>query len=1074
MVFLTKMSPTNTLRRPVFLLVLHLFLAFLVKDTTCSIFPQAQIVVVVCECAAINALVTEITVINTNHEFISISRNCEKYFTTSQLISDNMIRIRVKDDGQLDFETTKSYECTLSAVDSNNIESTVELNIFLNDCNDNPPIFHSSILNATISEATGVGDTVFTVAATDADSGTNAVLFFSLYDTSGKFEIGEITGRIDLISNLDFETKRKFDLIVTVTDSGDPTAGDCPGNPLSNSDVVSIVVLDSADTPPVFTDGCCQFSVPECAPINTMVGTFTAYDGDLQVNDEVEFSFIFATSCFHLASDGSLTVMTENCLDRESGSFFTLNVEATELHGPKQSVIANFDVELTDCNDVAPVFVSLLNSYSVNEGLIAGSTLFSIQTFDGDEANTNNSRVIVTILYGGNTDSIFDINSHSSALICTQLLDRESYPNGFQLTLKVTDYGTPPLSSTHSLSLSLNDINDNPPTFNPTSYSRTIQENLPPDVYIVTINASDVDIGTNAELTFSIISGNEANHFSLNQVTGEIVTTNNKIDRETSSSIELTVSATDSGTNPLQTTASVQILISDQNDNRPIFSPPSYNFSVTEEQSPTSISLMIVATDLDDEYNGYGAVNYSIISGNEDNVFFLNNTYIRTTLRFDRETRDEYQLVIQAEDNGSPSLSSTASVVIIITDTNDNTPVFTRDAYIVGFSEKAEFETLIIQFIVTDGDIPPYNLVVFEIETLIQGFVFNTETGQLFTDKLFDGRAGESFEFTITVFDNKKTGIFNSVSKPVKVIVIKETDRLIALIDSPIDSIRSMETTYQDLLQDITNDYVNIEDFVPVETENQVDSSQTQIIFHVIDLDTGSIADPGIVLKGIDERFDDVFSIFDTYSLLSISQYSEIVSTPYVLPTLVSAVAILAALLCLTCCCCSALFFYIKHYRKKVKKSERDLHEAGNLLTQHHAKSFSSLSAVGTSGVFAQSDVAVMENPLWIHPYDIMGSLSSTDSTLYETRELIIDLFSEDLDDYSLYSVPSRINTSLLQGPFEMTYTESASSIDPEDLDDFANPEVEGASFDFPSTSSKQKMDLDAISENSEGHLSII
>ena len=1062
------------LTRTLLPLVLHLFLTFLVRDATCGIFPQAQLFASVCECADVNSLVTEVIVMNTNNEDISISRNCEDYFLTTQIILNIAIRIQVKGFDLLDFETTQSYVCTLSAVDSDGTESTVELGIYILDCNDNEPKFISNILTTTVPEDTSVGDTLFTVSASDADSGVNGVFSFSIDDTTGKFIIGGVTGKIDLVSNLDFETQREFDLVVTVTDHGDPAAASCPGNPLSSNEVVTIVVSDSADTPPVFTDDCCMFSVAECAPINTLVGTFMAYDGDVQVNDSVEFSFLVVPSCFALNTDGSLTVFTENCLDRESSNFFKLNVEATEVHAPKQSVRATFDIEITDCNDNAPKFDSLPSSYSVNEGLPPDSTLFSIQTSDDDEANTNNSMVFVTILPNGNTDSIFAINTHSTALICTQLLDRERHPNGFQLTLKVTDYGSPPLSSTHSLTLSLNDINDNPPTFNPTNYSQTIEENLPPGMYVLTINASDVDIGTNAEITFNIISGNDDNYLSLNQVTGEILTTNNKIDRETSASIELTVSATDSGINPLQATASVQILISDQNDNSPIFSPLSYNFSVAEEQSPTSVSLMIVATDLDDVSNGYGAVSYSIISGNEENIFYLNSTFIHTNVSFDRETRDEYSLIIRAEDNGIPSRSSTALVLIVITDTNDNTPVFTRDTYIVGFSEEAEFETQIIQFVVTDEDIPPYSLVVFEIETLIQGFVFESQTGQLFTDKLFDGRAGESFDFTITAYDNKKTGEFNSVSKPVKVIVIKETDRLIALINSPIDSVRSMETTYRDLLGDITNDYVNIEDFVPVETENQVDSSQTQIIFHVINLDTESVIDPGTVLKGVDEQFEDVVSIFDEFFLVSISQYPVIISSPYVFPVLVSIVSILAALLCLTCCCCSVLFFYIKYYRKKVKKSERDLDEAGNLLTQHHAKSFSSLSAVGTSGVFAQSDVAIMENPLWIHPYDTLGSFYSNDSTLYETKELIIDLFSEDLDEYSLYSVPSRVNTSLLEGPYEMHYTDSNSSIDPEDLDDLQNSEVEDSSFDFPSTSSKQKIALDAISEDSEGHLSII
>ena len=593
-------------------------------------------------------------------------------------------------------------------------------------------------------------------------------------------------------------------------------------------------------------------------------------------------------------------------------------------------------------------------------------------------------------------NSIFAINSQSSALITTQLLDRERYPDGFQLTLQVSDYGATPLTSTQNVLISLIDINDNPPTFRSAFYLETVSENLAASLLVLQLDATDNDTGVNAEFYFYIVSGNDAQYFSLNSVTGELLTTDTTIDRETFDRVDLVVSVVDSGLNPLQTTASVTILISDVNDNTPIFSSLLYDFLVEEELDPVALALQVVATDLDDVITGNGNISYSIVSGDVGFYYSDYNGTIHSTLRFDREIKDWYQLVIQASDNGTPPLSSTTSVTISVTDTNDNPPILTRNTYIVGFSENAVFDTKIIQFMATDADLPPYSTILFELVTLIQGFLFDSETGELVTDQLFVGRAGEVFEFTISAHDNEKRDVFNSVSQPVKVIVITDMQRLVALVDSPVETVKELEITVRNLLEDITKNYVNIEEFVPVTTDNQVDSSQTQVVFHVIDVESCSVLSAEDVLRDADERFEDVLQLFDAFSVVSISPFPETISSPYLFTALISTVSVLAFFLLLTCCCCCLLFLYLRHYKKNARKRfERDLDEAGNLLTQKHAKSFSSLSAAGTSGLFAQSNAAVIDNPLWIHPYDNMGSLYSSEATLYETKELIIDLFAE-------------------------------------------------------------------------------
>ena len=107
------------------------------------------------------------------------------------------------------------------------------------------------------------------------------------------------------------------------------------------------------------------------------------------------------------------------------------------------------------------------------------------------------------------------------ALITTQVLDRERYPDGFQLTLQVSDFGATPLTSTPNVLISLIDINDNPPTFRSAFYLETVSENLAASLLVLPLDGTDNDTGVNAEFYFYIVSGNDAQYFSLNSVTGD-------------------------------------------------------------------------------------------------------------------------------------------------------------------------------------------------------------------------------------------------------------------------------------------------------------------------------------------------------------------------------------------------------------------------------------------------------------------------------------------------------------------------------------------------------------------------
>ena len=142
------------------------------------------------------------------------------------------------------------------------------------------------------------------------------------------------------------------------------------------------------------------------------------------------------------------------------------------------------------------------------------------------------------------------------------------------------------------------DVNDNPPEFASKYYFATITEGVDVGTDVVRVMATSRDIGVNAEISYSIIGGNEHRKFAINPATG-LVSVSGDIDFERSKEYFLTIQARDGGSPPLSNHATVNVTIVDANDNAPIFTQVSYIASINEN-SPVGASIVtLTATDLD-------------------------------------------------------------------------------------------------------------------------------------------------------------------------------------------------------------------------------------------------------------------------------------------------------------------------------------------------------------------------------------------------------------------------------------------------------------------------------------------
>lgn len=175
----------------------------------------------------------------------------------------------------------------------------------------------------------------------------------------------------------------------------------------------------------------------------------------------------------------------------------------------------------------------------------------------------------------------FKIASDSGIITLAKPLDREIRAQ-YNLTIQTTDQGTPRMSTLTSLVVNVQDINDNPPEFASKYYFAVVPEIDAVGTEIVRVLATSKDTGVNADVYYSIIGGNEHKKFAIDNKTG-VITIAEMLDYERAKDYFLTIQAVDGGTPPLSNMATVNITVTDCNDNAPVFSQVAYSTRIRED-----------------------------------------------------------------------------------------------------------------------------------------------------------------------------------------------------------------------------------------------------------------------------------------------------------------------------------------------------------------------------------------------------------------------------------------------------------------------------------------------------------
>ncbi|XP_069487405.1 protocadherin-23 [Ambystoma mexicanum] len=635
----------------------------------------------------------------------------------------------------LDREIISSYRLILQAADKGtprrSATSVVAIEVL--DINDNAPTI-PPLGAVTVSESAPLGYLVAQLSANDVDlSPTISYRFIDNGNPETKFAVDQYTGVITLVERLDFEEAAEHHLWVQASDSLHQTEAE-----------LTIWVSDVNDNAPIFTQDSYQVQLQELTPVHTSVLPVSATDRDSEQNGVISYRILSPPRGFAINPIDGLVFTDQQISSEENSTVIQLLVEAKDHGSPALSTVVSVGIQIQDINNHAPFFTNAPYSVAVSEDISVGTTMLTFSAVDHDWSHDNS--YIDYILISGNTQNTFlvetctvqSVSPHKAVghLVLGSNLDRERI-SAYRLVILATDRGTPPLNSTTTVFLSVLDANDSPPVFTSEKYYIEVRESTPVGSLVAVISANDCDVGDNADIHYSIVSGNDLGQFRLDKQTG-LVELAKTLDYENVLHYTLIIQASDrrNGESNVAFSA-LSITVLDDNDFAPMFLFVNINCNICENLPALTQVCTVKALDFD--AGPYGVLSYSIQStcfAHDSTSYVMDMFYIEpltgeihTKQTLDYEHQSKYCLIAQAKDISGSTASVTVHVDVVGVDEYD--PVFLRNLYFFDLPEKNDVGQVVGKLAAMDNDDGLDGVIEFSLENASQFFSVNRTSGEV-------------------------------------------------------------------------------------------------------------------------------------------------------------------------------------------------------------------------------------------------------------------------------------------------------------------------------------------------------
>ncbi|KAK9966046.1 hypothetical protein ABG768_005097 [Culter alburnus] len=556
--------------------------------------------------------------------------------------------------------------------------------VFITDVNDEKPEFLNRPYIVDVPEDAASGSSIYRVQAVDRDLGSGGSVSYYL-QSSSKFTIDGHSGvlRIRPGESLDYELSRTHFVTVVAKDGGGKYHGKY--QVMTSTAIVTINVIDTQDSPPVFVGTPYFGFVYEVSVPGSEIFTVFAKDGDQNSPNPIHYSILNGSDGFFSINSTSGCISLTSFPVQLRNELYELKVKASEV-GPDNQIIdyaiTTVSIRVVDLNNHPPTFYGEngpQNRFELTmyehppEGEILRGLKITVN--DSDQGANAKFRLLLvgprvlrvvpqTVL---NEAQVTVIVENSTAI------DYEKY-QFLTFKLLAVEIDTPErFSATADILINLLDTNDNIPKFSSEFYIARIPENSPGGSNVISVTATDPDSGLWGEVKYSIY-GSGADLFLIHPTSGIIYTQPwASLDAEVKSKYNFYVKAED--TEGKYSLAEVFVTVLDQNDH-----PPEFNQNFLEKTMIIGAPVQIQAVDEDAEEPN-NIIEYSIMKADPDNIFDINTStgeiklkpYIKSMEIVQNITRQKdcrWSVVVQARDRGSPSFSTTAVVKIDITEAN--------------------------------------------------------------------------------------------------------------------------------------------------------------------------------------------------------------------------------------------------------------------------------------------------------------------------------------------------------------------------------------------------------------------
>ena len=638
-------------------------------------FPESKLLYQVLESAMPGSSFVIPTAIDPDSGDYGIQRyellsNTDKFELDAKPKVDGSTEVRLVTRQRLDREIQDFYQMKVFAYDGGNPpkSGSVDITVTVQDVNDNDPIFSNATYEVAILENMPPQNTIVRVHANDHDIGLNGQIVYGFSATTQSaygdmFGIRNSTGEIYVKGVIDYEKNPIYHLSVTARDlSPDSRTADA---------TVIIKVKDANDNAPQITvntlaaTGTDLAEIAEDADLDTFVAHITVTDPDSGRNGQ----FICSLNDNHFQLEqiykSEYKIVTRAYLDRETRPEYNLAIACRDRGLEPQVAIKHMKVRVTDVNDNPPVFRQTQYQATLIENNFIGAFIAHVNATDID--SDKNGDVVYSV--EPNYRNFFKVNPTTGVVSAAVMFDHEQVQ---QLKFKVlaTDKSDEPRSSVATITVNIDDVNDESPIFSQDGYSFGVFENEPSGTEVGIVHAEDRDSPPYNHFEFSFYPTSDAIDKFVIEPNRGTITTKVVLDREEYSVYYLVVLAIDKGDPPRTSSVTVSVYVSDKNDNPPVFDFPSNSNNTIQISNMVPRNYVVTRIRAHDRDIGPNSnLTYRVTKGSGQEHFSVDSHSGSVTVVSDELKKidfEVYDLEIMVHDHGLPEQLAKTHLNIVV------------------------------------------------------------------------------------------------------------------------------------------------------------------------------------------------------------------------------------------------------------------------------------------------------------------------------------------------------------------------------------------------------------------------